>query len=474
MKDNNKILIVDDDKTVLDSVVKLLKGAKYDCVTAMSSQEGIAKFQKIRPMVVLTDMIMEHNTAGLELLEEAKRIDPDAVILLYTAHGNVPNVVQAFKKGAFDFIQKIQTTHDITLPIERAFKFARLQKENIYLRSKLDLTEEGTFYGAVGTSPAIKVVFEKAKRVAQTQATVLITGATGTGKEVIARGIHYYSTRRDESFIPVAIATLPETLLEGELFGHTKGAFTNATADKPGLFEAADKGTIFLDEIGEVSMDLQHKLLRVLQERTVRRVGSVKERPIDVRILSATNKDAEELVKQNKMREDLFFRLNVINIQIPPLKDRKEDIPLLAYHFLKKYKNSGLIEVENISSEALMLMQQYDWPGNVRELQSCIESVVAMAQRPEIRAEDLPNRLKPRSRHVIVDTNDELDFKESKAKIIEQFEKQYIENLLKKSNGNITKVANSAGLNRKTIYRLMEARGIKYNKNRDDDDEDIN
>src|SRR3990172_1004473 len=217
MKDNNKILIVDDDKTVLDSVVKLLKGAKYDCVTAMSSQEGIAKFQKIRPMVVLTDMIMEHNTAGLELLEEAKRIDPDAVILLYTAHGNVPNVVQDFKKGAFDFIQKIQTTHDITLPIERAFKFARLQKENIYLRSKLDLTEEGTFYGAVGTSPAIKVVFEKAKRVAQTQATVLITGATGTGKEVIARGIHYYSTRRDESFIPVAIATLPEPLLEGAL-----------------------------------------------------------------------------------------------------------------------------------------------------------------------------------------------------------------------------------------------------------------
>jgi DNA-binding NtrC family response regulator len=471
MKNGDKILVVDDDKPVLDSVVKLLRGAKYNCITASNSQEGIQVFQRERPLVVLTDLKMEHETAGLDLLEEAKRLDPESVILLYTAHGSVPNVVQAFKRGAFDFIQKIQTHHDILLPIERAFKFANMQKENAYLRSKLDMTEEGAFFGAVGTSRIIKEVFEKAKRVAQTSTTILITGETGTGKEIIARGIHYYSNRRKESFVPVAVGTLPDNLLEGELFGHTKGAYTGASIDKPGLFEAADKGTIFLDEIGEVNLDLQHKLLRVIQERTVRRLGSVTERPVDVRILSATNKSPEELLAQKKIREDLYFRLNVINIHIPPLRERREDIPVLAYHFLKKYKDTGLIEVEKISSEALLLLQQYDWPGNVRELQAVIESMIVMAKRSELGLEDLPEYIRPKFKRVIVDTNDELDFKESKAKIIEQFEKQYIEGLLDKYRGNITKVAEAAGLNRKTIYRLMEARGISFSKSRKEIDD---
>ena len=468
MINDNKILVIDDDDLFLKSVVKVLKSAKYDCITASNALEGIELFQSKRPLVVLTDLQMEHNKSGIDVLQEVKRIDPEAVVILFTAFGDVPDVVDAFKRGAFDFIQKLQSTHDIILPVERAFKYARMQNENAYLRGKLDLSQDGIFYGGVGTSPIMREVFEKAKRVAQTNATILITGETGTGKEVIAKGMHHYSNRRDESFVPVAVGTLPDNLLEGELFGHNKGAFTGATMDKPGLFEAADKGTLFLDEIAEVSLDLQHKLLRILQERTVRRIGSVKERAIDVRIISATNYKPEELVKQKKMREDLFFRLNVINIHIPPLRARQEDIPVLAYHFLKKYQDTGLIEVEKISSEALLLLQQYDWPGNVRELEHCIESMVALATRPELRPEDLPEQIRPKTKRVFVDTNAELDFKASKSRIIEQFEKQYIEGLLEKNSGNITKVAEAAGLNRKTIYRLMEARGIKYSKSRDE------
>ncbi len=464
---SNTILVVDDDKTVLDSVVSLLKGANYHCITASNSAEGVERFKKERPAVVLTDLRMDTETAGIEVLEEAKKIDPDSVVLLYTAYGEIPSVVEAFKKGAFDFIQKIKTHHDILMPIERAFRFANMQRENAYLRSRLDLADEGQFYGAVGISPAIHEVFEKAKRIALTNATILVTGETGTGKEVLARGIHYHSPRKNESFVPVAVGALPENLLEGELFGHVKGAYTGAAFDKQGLFEAADKGTIFLDEISEVSFDMQHKLLRVLQERKIRRLGSLKEREIDVRFISATNQDPDELVKQKKMREDLYFRLNIIKINIPPLRERKEDIPVLAYHFLKKYRNTGVIEVEKISSEALLLLQQYHWPGNVRELQGAIERMLALATKPEIRVDDLPEHIRPSTKRAIVDSTSNLDFKAAKAKILEEFEKHYIEALLDKHNGNITKVADGANLNRKTIYRLMEARKIKWRRSRD-------
>ncbi len=465
---SNKILIVDDDKVVLESVVNLLKGADYHCITASSAAEGVECLKRERPAVVLTDLRMDTETAGLKVLEEAKKVDPDSVVLLYTAYGEIPSVVDAFKKGAFDFIQKIKASDDILMPIKRAFLFANMQRENAYLRSRLDLTDEGQFYGAVGISPAIREVFEKAKRIALTNATVLITGETGTGKEVLARGIHYHSPRKNELFVPVAVGALPENLLEGELFGHVKGAYTSAASDKQGLFEAADKGTIFLDEISEVSFDMQHKLLRVLQERKIRRLGSLKEREIDVRFISATNQDPDELVKLKKMREDLYFRLNVIRINIPPLRERKEDIPVLAYHFLKKYRNSGIIEVEKISSDALLLLKEYNWPGNVRELQGVVERMVALATKPEIRVEDIPEHILPDSKTVVVDSTTKLDFKTAKANILTNFEKRYIEALLEECNGNISKVAEKAGLNRKTIYRLMVARGIKWRKSRDD------
>lgn len=413
--------------------------------------------QQEHPLVVITDLKMEKAKSGIEVLEQAKAIDPDVVVILYTAHGDVTVTREAFHKGAFDFIPKVvQTHHDILVPVERAFKYASIVRENQLLKSQLDLEEEPGFFGAVATSRKMIDLFEQVKRVAQTNANVLITGDTGTGKEVIARGIHHYSKRLQESFVPVVLSALPESLLEGELFGHVKGAFTHATADKAGLFEAAHKGTIFLDEIGEVPVQTQPKLLRVLQERTVRRIGSLKEREIDVRILSATNKDPLELIQQNKLREDLYFRLNVVHVHIPPLKERKEDIPLLAYHFLKKFRNIGLVEVEKISSEALMILQEFDWPGNVRQLQNAIESSIAVATYPEIRAEDLPAPLRPNQRRVFVDTTSELDFKAAKDQVVRAFERQYLVDLLDKHNHNISKVAQIAGLNRKSVYRLLD------------------
>ncbi len=467
---DSKILVVDDDRTVLNSIVKLLKSSNYRCITALTSDEGVKLIKAEKPLVVLTDLKMETETSGIDILEEAKKTDPDSVVLLYTAFGNVPIAVEAFKKGAFDFIQKVATHHDILHPVERAFRYARMQKENAVLRSRLDLTDDGSFFGAIAASPVTRDLFDKAKRVAMTNATVMITGETGTGKEVIAKGIHHHSPRVEEPFIPVAVGSLPDTLLESELFGYMKGSFTGANSDKAGLFETANKGTIFLDEIGEVSVDMQHKLLRVLQERQVRRVGGHKHINLDLRVVSATNRDPEQLVKDGKLREDLFYRLNVIRIHIPELKERREDIPVLAYHFLKKFRNTGLVKVEKISSEALLYLQQYEWPGNVRELQSVIESISALATSPEIKAEHLPEKIRPTSKRVFLPATDNLDFKSAKAKIIEDFEKQYIEGLLEKHEGNISKVADEAGLNRKTIYRLIEARKINFRRTRPDRD----
>jgi len=461
IKKDNKLLVIDDDQHVLDSIINLLKGSEYNIITATGTKEGIATMMKEKPPVVLTDLKMEKEHSGIQILDDAKRWDPDVVVILYTAHGDISVTRDAFKKGAFDFIQKVQTHQDIIIPLERAFKYAHVKRENQYLKEQLNVEDEGAFHGAVGRSPAMLELFNQVKRVAQTNANVLVTGETGTGKEIIARGIHHYSQRKNAPFVPVVVSTLPDNLLEGELFGHVKGAYTGAVSDKPGLFESANKGTIFLDEIGEVPIDMQPKLLRVLQERKVRRLGSLKERPLDVRIISATNKSPEKLIKEQKLREDLYFRLNVVKVHLPPLRERREDIPLLAYHFLKQYRDIGLVEIEKISDEALILLEEYDWPGNVRQLQNAVESAVAVATKPVIMPEDLPEPLRPKTSRVFVDTSGSPDFKTAKSKVVQAFERQYLEKLLKKYDNNISKVAEAAELNRKTIYRMIDQLGIE-------------
>ncbi len=453
----NSVLVVEDNATWRNNIVKLLKKAGYVCSAAINSSEAIRSYAKESPLVVLTDLKMDRPKEGMEVLEEVRRMDPEAVVILYTEFPSIENAVESLKMGAFDYIQKMSNSTDLLMPLERATKFARVQRENRLLRNKMDdLTGDAGFFGAVGVSAAIQEVFEKAKRVAQTNATVFITGDTGTGKEVLARGMHYYSPRRTHTFVPVAVSALPDTLLESELFGHARGSFTGAL-EKKGLFEAADQGTIFLDEIGEVGLDLQQKMLRVLQDKMIRRIGDVKEVAVDTRVISATNKDPETLVREKKMREDLYFRLNVIRLHMPSLTQRREDIPLLAYHFLNVYRYSGRVEVESINSDALMLMQQYDWPGNVRELQHAMEVMVALADHPQIRVQDLPDFIQPNHRQVFIPAPEEpLSFKDAKAKVVAEFEKHFIGKMLEHYHGNISKMADGIGLNRKTIYRLME------------------
>lgn len=457
---NEKILVVDDDPGVLESIVQLLKKENLKCLSAYGSAEAIEVYKQKKPIVVLTDLQMEHELAGFDVLQQIKEIDSEAVVIVYTAFANVSRAVKAMQRGAFDFIPKVQTHHDIMVPIERAFKYARLKRENKVLKSQLNMDNDSGFLNAVGSCENVMELFDKAKKVARTNATVLITGEGGTGKEIIAKGIHHYSQRSGELFVPVVLGTLPETLMESELFGHIKGAFSGAIVDKAGLFEAAGGGTIFLDEVTEVAPDLQQKLLRVLQERTIRRVGSVKELPVDVRIISATNKDPQKLVKENLLREDLYYRLNVVRLHVPPLRERRKDIPTLAYHFLKKYKDAGMVEVTKISDESLMLMQTYDWPGNIRQLQACIEQSIAFAEKPEITARLLPDYLRPKSKPVYIDPAIEYDFKTAKDRVLQRWEKQYFEELLDKYNYNVSKVAKAAGVNRKTVYRIAEYRGI--------------
>jgi DNA-binding NtrC family response regulator len=470
---NQKILVVDDEPEVLDSIVSLLNQAGYKCLRAYSTAEAIEVYKQKRPLLVVSDLNMEHDMAGLDVLEKIREMDSEAVVLIYTGYASVPKAVMAVQKGAFDFIPKVQTHHDIIMPIERAYKYAQLKRENDTLKSKLNLTEESGFYGAVGSSPVMQVIFEKAKKVAQTNATVLISGESGTGKEVIAKGIHHYSNRRDGLYVPVVLGVLPETMMESELFGHVKGAFTGAIADKTGFFEAAVGGTILLDEITEVQPDLQQKLLRVLQERTVRRVGSVTEVPVDVRIISATNRDPEELVQKGELRSDLFYRLNIVRLHIPPLRERREDIPLMAYHFLKKYKDTTPIEVKTFSSEALMIMQNYDWPGNVRELQGAIEETITFASKSDITPEMLPERLRPKSGAVYIKPSFDDNFKAAKLKVTQQFEKEFLLFQLDKYNYNISKVAKAIDINRKTIYRLMDELGLENKNSKPDFEEKV-
>ena len=344
--------------------------------------------------------------------------------------------------------------------LDRAVKHAALARENANLRTQL--LETFDFKGAIGTSPTMKEVFKKVIKVAPTNANIFISGESGTGKEVIAKSIHYYSKRSNEPFVGVDPVALPKELFESELFGHEKGAFTDAIQTKPGLLELAKGGTLFLDEIGEIGITIQAKFLRVLQEREFRRVGGREMISVDFRLISATNRDPEQAVQEGTIREDLYYRLNVIPLTLPPLRERHEDIPLLAYHFLRQFCKSSDVEVSEISDDALGLLKQYDWPGNVRELQSSIEHAVSLATGPIITPDLLPERLRPKEKVIIPNIASNLGFKKSKDQIIQSFEKQYLVNLLKKHKGVIARAAKDAGLNRKTIYRLLAEHGIDH------------
>jgi len=448
-----RILVVDDEEDMLENCSRILDRLGYEALLESDGGKGVVRFEQEHPVVTLTDLRMP-GMDGLEVLRTIRRIDPEALVILFTAFATVETAVEAVKEGAFDYIPKPFSADQLQLVIERALTQRRLLEENRRLREQL--TETYRFENIVGRSRPMAQVFDLIKKVAASEANILVVGESGTGKELIARCIHANSSRAARAFVPIDCASLPEHLLESELFGHEKGAFTGAIATRRGLFEEANGGTSFLDEIGDIPLPLQAKLLRVLQERQARRVGGNRFIDVDVRVICATHQNLADMVQKEKFREDLYYRLNVISLPLPPLRDRSGDIPLLAYHFLRKYAVQSGKEVKGIAPETLELLEAYPWPGNVRELQNVIERAVVLAEGEMVTPAELPANLRLPQKVPTAMVADHLSLKKAKRQWVEAFEREYLIALLNKHQGNISQAAKTAGVDRKTIHRLLK------------------
>ena len=448
-----RILVIDDEEDMLENCSRILDRLGYEALLESDGGKGVVRFEQEHPVVTLTDLRMP-GMDGLEVLRTIRRIDPEALVILFTAFATVETAVEAVKEGAFDYIPKPFSADQLQLVIERALTQRRLLDENRRLREQL--TETYRFENIVGRSRSMVQVYDLIKKVAASEANILIVGESGTGKELIARCIHANSSRAARAFIPIDCASLPEHLLESELFGHEKGAFTGAIATRRGLFEEANGGTSFLDEVGDIPLPLQAKLLRVLQERQVRRVGGNRFTDVDVRVICATHQNLADMVQQGNFREDLYYRLNVISLPLPPLRDRPGDIPLLAYYFLRRYAAQSGKEVKGIAPETLELLEAYPWPGNVRELQNVMERGVVLAEGEIVAPMELPANLRLPQKVPTAMVADHLSLKKAKGQWVGAFEREYLIALLKKHQGNISQAAKTAGVDRKTIHRLLK------------------
>ncbi|MFZ2949518.1 MAG: sigma-54 dependent transcriptional regulator [Desulfuromonadaceae bacterium] len=384
------ILIVDDEKGQRDILNLILKKEGYHVVDVPGVREALAELGKREFDLIMTDLKMQ-GQSGLDLLEKVLADDPQQCIIMMTAHGSVDSAVEAMRKGAFDYLEKPLERENLVLTLLRAFERIGLVRENRVLQKRIESI--ATIPTMQGEHPKMKEVFRIVAKIAPSNSTVLIVGESGTGKELIARAIHDGSPRRDKPFIAINCAAIPDTLIESELFGHEKGSFTGANAREIGIFEAADGGTVFLDEIGEMNVSMQAKLLRAIQEKEIRRVGGKVNIGLDVRLISATNKELEQEIKKGAFREDLFYRLNVIRVNLPPLRERGSDIKTLAEFFLEKYSKAAGISMDGISKQTLKLLMSYSWPGNVRQLESVIERSVLMAESNYIEPDDLPTEI---------------------------------------------------------------------------------
>jgi DNA-binding NtrC family response regulator len=454
-----RVLIVDDEPDVVDNWARLLGREAYTCITATDGEHALALLASERPDIVLTDLKMP-GIEGMEVLTRALELDPDVVVIMITGHGSVESAVDAMRAGAFDYLLKPLPSNDVLrLAVQRAAERRRLIEENRRLREPL--APRAAFDLLVGQSPAMTAVFELVRKAARSEANILIQGESGTGKELIARAIHAQSARAAEVFVPVDCAALPDALLESELFGHERGAFTGADRTKPGMIEVADRGTLFLDEIGELPKSLQSKLLRALQERQIRRVGGTKFVNVDIRLVSATNRDTAELVRKGEFRDDLFYRVNVVTITLPPLRERSGDVGLLAHHFLRRYGRNRERPLEGIEPEALARLEAHAWPGNVRELQNVIERACALTDGPMIRIRDLPDHVRGRGRPAPAVPGKDLPLAQAREAWLHAFAQGYLTDLLRRHAGNISQAAKTAGVDRKTLHRLLAKHGIK-------------
>jgi DNA-binding NtrC family response regulator len=450
------VLIVDDEELLVKSCGQILSSEGYTVYTEGRGRTALEMVRRHRPDLILADLHLP-DMDGMALLREIKKISPESLVIMITGFATVDSSVEAIRAGAYDYIPKPFTATQLRILIGRAAQQVKLVRDNAHLRDQLK--KQYSFENIVGTSESIQKVFSVISRVAPTDASVFVSGESGTGKELIARAIHMNSRRSDRPFIAINCAALPDHLLESELFGHEKGAFTGADAQRRGLLEAASGGTFFLDEISEMSMDLQAKLLRVIQERRIRRVGGEGEIPIDVRWVSATNRDPEKAVKEGNLRQDLLFRLNVVPVKLPPLRARRDDIPTLAQHFLRKFAQEYDRPQIQFAPDALRTLCEYDWPGNVRELQNMVERVVSLCGPGQtIGKEDLPEELLTTGgggTRAFSPTLTEQPFHDAKATAVSSFEKEYLRGLLEKNAGNISQAARQAGIDRKTIHRML-------------------
>lgn len=447
-----RILLVDDEKNILKVMSASLKKEGYDVETARSGEEAIGKIGNNRYNLVITDYKLPRIN-GLDLLQELKSKDPELPIIILTAYGTIEKAVEAMKKGAYNYLTKPINLEELNIVVSDAIERYALIEENKALRQRL--LDKYSFDNIIGKSPALEEVFKMIRMVSQSNANILIIGESGTGKELVAKAIHFGSERKDFSFVPVDCAAIPEGLLENEIFGHEKGAYTGAYDKKIGLIEQAHRGTLFLDEVGELSLNLQKKLLRILQEREFQRLGGKERVKVNIRIIAATNRDLEQDVKEERFREDLFYRLNVVSIPIPPLRDRIDDIPLLAEYFLRKYNEENKKDIRTFDPEVVKLFMNYGWRGNVRELENVVERAVVLCNFEKIILDNIPPNIVNSAgdnRHILTLSSDSMNLLEVERKIIQK--------TLNGVNWNQTRASVILGISRKQLRTKMKNLGL--------------
>ena len=453
MNSQGLIHIIDEEPVIHDILTRLLTSEGYDVEISASGEEALEKYASQRFDLVLLDLLMP-GMDGIEVLRAIKRIQPQAVVVILTAYASVESAIEAMKIGAFDYVQKPFKHEELLLIVARALEHKNLREENLRLRD--ELKRKFSFGNIIGKSKVMMNVFDLVKVAAPTRSTILVQGESGTGKELVARAIHENSNRAGFPFIVVNSGSLPPDLLESHLFGHVKGAFTGAVSEKQGLFEAADKGTIFFDEISSIGLETQAKLLRVMQDREFMRLGGIKTLRVDVRIIAATNTDLEELIRQKAFRKDLFYRVNVIKIELPPLRERKEDIPLLVKHFLAIYAKENDKEIDGVSEDVLEILEKNAWPGNVRELENLIERAVVFAKSKTITRENLPEILLSPAKRAGDTAGEGLNLRDQTL----AFQKQLIETALKKARGIQKTAALMLDVKPTTLNEMIKRLGI--------------
>ena len=466
-----RILIADDEEIVIRSCLRILPEEEYDIDTAQNGLEAVEKVAVNDYDMLILDIMMPKLT-GMEVLQRVKETHPDIDVIMITGLNEIDTAVKAMKLGAFDYLPKPFDPDELEMVVSRAFERRQLLQENVNL--KKEVSARYSFENIIGSSPPMQHVFRLVARCAPTNSTVMLRGESGTGKELIARAIHFNSLRKDHPFITVDCASLSENLLESELFGHVKGSFTGAVSNKKGLLEIADGGTLFLDEIGNISMSTQAKLLRFIEERTFKAVGDTQTRSVNIRLITATNKDLESMVGEETFRDDLYYRINVFPIEIPPLRDRRDDIPALAFHFLNLFSKEMDRKVKEFSGGAMNLLMNHDWPGNVRELENVVHRAVILASDEIIRQAHLVNILdmQPLADMDVPRTSEELKNlkKIARQKSVENVEKLFILGALKRNGWSVTAAAEETGMQRTNLQALMKKYDIRIRGGSANDD----